>query len=88
MDIEDFDAVLNVHLRGTFLTTQAVGRYWREAVKEGRGNNARIVNTTSGSGLFGNYGQGNYSPAKAGIAAFTIVTSLEFAKWGVLAIDD
>jgi len=85
MDIEDFDAVLNVHLRGTFLTTQAVGRYWREAVKEGRGNNARIVNTTSGSGLFGNYGQGNYSPAKAGIAAFTIVTSLEFAKWGVLA---
>jgi NAD(P)-dependent dehydrogenase (short-subunit alcohol dehydrogenase family) len=85
MEVEDFDAVINVHMRGTFLTTQAVGRYWREAVKDGRGIDARIVNTTSGSGLFGNYGQGNYSPAKAGIAAFTIVTSLEYAKWGVLA---
>jgi NAD(P)-dependent dehydrogenase (short-subunit alcohol dehydrogenase family) len=84
MDVEDFDAVVNVHLRGTFLTTQAVGRYWRETVKEDRGKNPRIVNTTSGSGLFGNYGQGNYSSAKAGIAAFTIVTSLEFAKWGAL----
>lgn len=85
MDVEDFDAVINVHLRGTFLTTQAVGRYWRESVKAGRSANPRIVSTTSGSGLFGNYGQGNYSPAKAGIAAFTIVTSLEFSKWGVNA---
>ena len=85
MEPEDFDAVINVHLRGTFLTTQAVGRYWKESVKQGMSSHPRIVNTTSGSGLFGNYGQGNYSPAKAGIAAFTIVTSLEFAKWGVNA---
>ncbi len=85
MSVEDFDSVINVHLRGTFLTTQAVGRYWKGAVKEGKAQDPRIVNTTSGSGLFGNFGQGNYSPAKAGIAAFTIVTSLEFARMGVLA---
>ena len=85
MSVEDFDSVLSVHLKGTFLTTQAVGRYWKDATKAGKAQDPRIVNTTSGSGLFGNFGQGNYSPAKAGIAAFTIVTSLEFAKMGVLA---
>ncbi|MFA7323178.1 MAG: SDR family NAD(P)-dependent oxidoreductase [Candidatus Nanopelagicales bacterium] len=85
MPVEDFDLVLAVHLRGTFLTTQAVGRFWRDNVKDGKGVDGRIVNTTSGSGLFGNFGQGNYSPAKAGIAALTIVTSLEFAKYGVNA---
>ena len=85
MEVADFESVVNVHLKGTFLTTRAVGRYWRDAVKDGKATAPRIVNTTSGSGLFGNFGQGNYSPAKAGIAAFTIVTSLEFAKFGAMA---
>lgn len=85
MEVADFESVVNVHLKGTFLTTRAVGRYWRDAVKEGKAAAPRIVNTTSGSGLFGNFGQGNYASAKAGIAAFTIVTSLEFAKFGATA---
>jgi NAD(P)-dependent dehydrogenase (short-subunit alcohol dehydrogenase family) len=85
MDVADFDLVLKVHLRGTFLTTQAAGRYWRDQAKAGESVDARIVNTSSGSGLFGNFGQSNYGPAKAGIANLTIVSAMELGRYGVNA---
>lgn len=80
---EDWDSVMAVHLKGTFLTSKFAATYWRELSKEGRETDARIVNTSSVSGLFGNVGQSNYGAAKAGIAAFTIITSLELARYGV-----
>ena len=80
---DDWDAVLGVHLRSTFLTTRTAGRLWRERSKEGRDNDARVINTSSVSGLFGNVGQSNYGAAKAGIAAFTIITAMELARYGV-----
>ncbi len=75
---EDFDRVLDVHLRGTFLCTQAAAR-----VMKVQGHGGRIVNTTSVSGLVGNYGQGNYAAAKAGIYGLTRVCALELEKIGV-----
>ncbi len=78
MSEEDLDRVLDVHLRGTFLCTQAAAR----AMKV-RGEGGRIVNTTSLSGLLGNFGQGNYAAAKAGIYGLTRVCALEFQKFGV-----
>jgi len=75
---EDFDRVLEVHLRGTFLCTQAAAR----AMKL-QGKGGRIVNTTSLSGLLGNFGQGNYGAAKAGIYGFTRVAALELQRIGV-----
>ncbi len=78
MSEDDFDRVLDVHLRGTFLCSQAAAR----AMKiEGRGG--RIVNTTSLSGLLGNFGQGNYAAAKAGIYGLTRVAALELQRIGV-----
>jgi len=79
----DWDAVLGVHLRSTFLTTRAAARLWRERSKAGRDNDARVVNTSSVSGLFGNVGQSNYGAAKAGIAAFTIIAAMELGRYGV-----
>jgi len=85
MSVEDFDDVVRVHLRGTFLTTRAAAQHWREAHSADRVLEPRLVNTTSTSGLYGNFGQGNYSAAKAGIAAFTLVCAMELARYGVLA---
>lgn len=78
MSEEDFDRVLAVHLRGTFLCTQAAAR-----VMKTQGHGGRIVNTTSLAGLLGNFGQANYGAAKAGIYGLTRVASLELAKAGV-----
>jgi NAD(P)-dependent dehydrogenase (short-subunit alcohol dehydrogenase family) len=75
---EDFDKVLAVHLRGTFLCTQAAAR----AMKL-QGQGGRIINTTSMAGLLGNFGQANYGAAKAGIYGLTRVASLELAKAGI-----
>ncbi|MBI5497465.1 MAG: SDR family NAD(P)-dependent oxidoreductase [Deltaproteobacteria bacterium] len=75
MTEEEWDAVIAVHLRGTFLCTRAFGR----AVKA-QGSPASVVNTTSLSGLLGNFGQANYSSAKAGIYGFTKTVSMEFSK--------
>jgi NAD(P)-dependent dehydrogenase (short-subunit alcohol dehydrogenase family) len=75
---DDLDRVLDVHLRGTFLCTQAAAR----AMKV-RGEGGRIVNTTSLSGLLGNFGQANYAAAKAGIYGLTRTCALEFQKFGV-----
>ena len=80
---EDWDAVLGVHLRSTFLTTRAAARMWRERSKAGDENDARVINTSSVSGLFGNVGQSNYGAAKAGIAAFTIIAAMELGRYGV-----
>ena len=79
----EWDAVIRVHLRGTFAPTRWAANYWRERSKAGQENDARIINTASASGIFGNVGQTNYGAAKAGIAAFTIITSQELARYGV-----
>lgn len=86
MPVEDFDLVMNVHLRGTWLTCRAASRHWREAAKAGSGRYAgRIINTTSGAGLLGHFGQSNYATAKAAIAGLTLTLSLELASIGVTA---
>lgn len=85
MTVDEWDTVVAVHLRGTFLTTQAAGRYWRDRAKTGEPLAARIVNTTSGSGLFGSFGQANYSAAKGGIASLTALSAIELGPYGVTA---
>ena len=78
-----WDAVIAVHLRGTYLPSRRAAAYWREQAKAGSLVDARIINTTSTSGIFGNIGQSNYGAAKAGIAAFTVITSQELGRYGV-----
>ncbi|MCU1463737.1 MAG: short-chain dehydrogenase [Acidimicrobiales bacterium] len=83
MTIDDWDAVIRVHLRGTFAPSRLAATYWRERSKAGEANNARIINTTSAAGIYGNPGQTNYGAAKAGIAAFTIIAAMELERYGV-----
>ena len=83
MTEEEWDAVIKVHLKGTFGPTRWAAGYWREQVKAGKTVDGRIINTTSVSGIYGNPGQTNYGAAKAGIAAFTIIASMELARYGV-----
>ena len=73
MTEEDFDLVLGVHLKGTFSMTKHACDYWRTVGKAGGENSARIVNTTSGAGMYGNVGQAAYAAAKAAIANLTLV---------------
>jgi NAD(P)-dependent dehydrogenase (short-subunit alcohol dehydrogenase family) len=79
----EWDAVIKVHLKGTFAPSRHAAAYWRERSKAGETNDARIINTTSVSGIYGNPGQTNYGAAKMGIAAFTIISSLELGRYGV-----
>ncbi len=79
----EWDAVINVHLKGTFAPTHHAAVYWRNRSKRGEPNDARIINTSSPSGIYGNLGQSNYGAAKAGIAAFTVITAMELAAYGV-----
>ncbi|HWA66496.1 MAG TPA: SDR family oxidoreductase [Mycobacteriales bacterium] len=81
--IEEWDAVVRVHLRGHFCTLRHAAEYWREQSKTGTQRDARIVNTSSGAGLMGSVGQGNYSAAKAGIVGLTLVAAAELARYGV-----
>ena len=81
--IEEWDAVIKVHLRGHFCPTRHAAAYWREKVKAGGEVRASIINTSSTSGLFGNVGQTNYGAAKMGIAAMTIIANMELARYGV-----
>lgn len=83
MTMEEWDSVIRVHLRGTFAPTRHAAEYWRTESKNGTPRDARIINTSSGSGLYGNVGQSNYGAAKAGIAAMTIIISDELARYGV-----
>ena len=85
MTEEDFDAVIKVHLKGTFCTTHWAAAHWREQSKAGKQPRAAIVNTVSSAGLQGNVGQANYGSAKAAIAALTVITSLELSRYGVRA---
>jgi len=85
MTEDAFDAVVRVHLKGTFATTHHASVYWREESKAGRQPRAAIVNTVSSAGLQGNVGQANYGAAKAGIAALTVIASLELSRYGVRA---
>ena len=85
MTIDDWDAVIKVHLRGTFAPTKHAVAYWRDQSKAGTQRVARIVNTSSPSGIYGNVGQANYGAAKAGIAAFTQILGEELWRYGVLA---
>src|SRR5207249_2440378 len=80
---EEWDSVVRVHLKGTFAMTRHAAGYWRDRTKAGESNDARIINTTSVSGLYGNVGQANYGAAKAAIAAFTIIAARELARYGV-----
>ncbi len=85
MSEDDFDSVLRVHLKGTFAATKFACIRWRERSKAGESVRAAVVNTVSSAGLQGNVGQANYGSAKAGIAALTIITSLEGSRYGVRA---
>lgn len=85
MSVEEWDAVTRVHLRGHFCPLRHAGAYWREQSKAGATVDARIINTSSGAGLMGSVGQGNYSAAKAGIVGLTLVASAELARYGVTA---
>jgi NAD(P)-dependent dehydrogenase (short-subunit alcohol dehydrogenase family) len=80
---EEWDAVIAVHLKGHFATMRHAAAYWRGLCKEGKSVDARIINTSSGAGLQGSVGQGNYSAAKAGIAAMTLVAAAEMGRYGV-----
>lgn len=79
----EWDAVIKVHLKGTFAPARWAAAYWRDRAKAGHTNDARIINTTSVSGIYGNPGQTNYGAAKMGIAGFTIIAALELARYGV-----
>lgn len=85
MSVDDWDAVMKVHLRGTFCPSKHAVSYWREQSKAGTPRTARIVNTSSPSGIYGNVGQANYGAAKAGIAAFTQILGEELWRYGVLS---
>jgi len=83
MTEEEWDAVIKVHLKGTFGPSRFASEYWRNRSKEGKTNDARIINTTSVSGIYANPGQTNYGAAKGGIAAFTLIAAQELARYGV-----
>lgn len=80
---EEFDAVVAVHLKGHFATMRHAAAYWRAKSKAGETVDARIINTSSGAGLQGSIGQANYSAAKAGIAALTLIGAAEMGRYGV-----
>jgi NAD(P)-dependent dehydrogenase (short-subunit alcohol dehydrogenase family) len=83
MTIDEWDAVIRVHLRGTFSMSHQVAVYWRDKAKSGEPADGRIINTTSPTGLYGNIGQTNYGAAKAGIAQFTTIAAMELGRYGV-----
>jgi NAD(P)-dependent dehydrogenase (short-subunit alcohol dehydrogenase family) len=83
MSEDEWDSVLRIDLKGHFAPMRHAVAYWRQCARQGRPPAARIVNTSSGAGLMGSVGQGNYAAAKAGIAALTTVAAAEFARYGV-----
>jgi NAD(P)-dependent dehydrogenase (short-subunit alcohol dehydrogenase family) len=83
MSEAEWDAVINVHLKGHFAPTRHAAAYWRELSKAGEQVQGRVINTSSPSGVFGNIGQANYGAAKAGIAAFTVIAAQELHRYGV-----
>ena len=83
MSEQEWDEVLRVDLKGHFAPLRHAAAYWRQRAREGRPASGRVVNTSSGAGLMGSVGQGNYAAAKAGIAALTIVAAVELARYGI-----
>ena len=84
MDEAEWDAVIKVHLKGTFAPTRHAVGYWREQTKlNSEPFHARVINTSSVSGIYGNIGQTNYGAAKAAIAAFTVIASREVGRYGI-----
>ncbi|HAS11327.1 MAG TPA: short-chain dehydrogenase, partial [Acidimicrobiaceae bacterium] len=83
MSETEWDAVVRVHLKGTFAPARHAAEHWRNQAKAGEEVDARIINTTSVSGIYGNIGQTNYGAAKMGIAGFTIIAALELARYGI-----
>ncbi len=80
----EWDAVIKVHLKGTFAPAHHAAAYWRDLNKAtGEPVNARLINTSSVSGIYGNIGQTNYGAAKMGVGAFTIIASRELRRYGV-----
>jgi NAD(P)-dependent dehydrogenase (short-subunit alcohol dehydrogenase family) len=85
MDEESWDAVVAVHLKGTFAMSRHACEYWREEHKKGNVLNGRIINTASDAGLLGNVGQTNYGACKAAVATMAIIIGQEMKKYGVTA---
>ena len=83
MTEDDWDGVIRTHLRGVFAPTRHAAAYWRQRAKAGQANDARVICTSSPSGLYGNPGQVNYGAAKAGIAAFALIAATELGRYGV-----
>src|SRR5687768_790481 len=83
MTEDEWDSIIQVHLKGHAAPTRFAAAYWREQSKQGAEVNASVINTSSTSGLVGNPGQTNYGAAKAGIAAFTVILAQELARYGV-----
>ncbi|MEE1741145.1 SDR family oxidoreductase [Streptomyces sp. BE147] len=83
LDEDDWDAVLRVHLKGHFLPLKHAAAHWRAESRNGRTPEARVINTSSGAGLLGSVGQGNYAAAKAGILGLTLVAAEELGRYGV-----
>ncbi|MCX4968721.1 SDR family oxidoreductase [Streptomyces sp. NBC_00654] len=83
LDEDDWDAVLRVHLKGHFLPLKHAAAHWRAESRNGRTPVARVINTSSGAGLLGSVGQGNYTAAKAGILGLTLVAAEELGRYGV-----
>ena len=83
MEEHEWDAVMQVHLRGTFAPSRHAASYWRDQSKAGNPVDARLINTSSVSGIYGNPGQTNYGAAKAGIASFSVIAARELARYGV-----
>ncbi len=83
MTEEEWDAVINVHLKGHFAPLHHAAAYWRQQAKAGNPVKASVIHTSSESGLFGNPGQANYGAAKAGIAALSLIASKELIRYGV-----
>ncbi|MFH8516065.1 SDR family oxidoreductase [Streptomyces gelaticus] len=83
LDEDGWDAVMRVHLKGHFLPLRHAAAHWRAEAKAGRAPTARVINTSSGAGLLGSVGQGNYSAAKAGIVGLTLVAAAELGRYGI-----
>ncbi|MEV4475778.1 SDR family oxidoreductase [Nonomuraea sp. NPDC049504] len=83
MTEQEWDDVVRVHLKGHAAPLRHAAAYWRERAKAGDRVSGRVINTSSGAGLMGSVGQGNYAAAKAGIAALTLVAAAELARYGV-----
>jgi NAD(P)-dependent dehydrogenase (short-subunit alcohol dehydrogenase family) len=85
MSEEEWNSVVRVHLNGHFAPARHAIEYWRDQAKSGEAVDARVINTSSGAGLNGSVGQGNYATAKAGIALLTIQQAAEWGRYGVMA---